>query len=50
MLNVARLAMESNGANQFIEFGDPNTRAEFVALYEWMRIFMFALALRIRRS
>ncbi len=33
MLNVTRLAAESNGANQFAEFGDPKTSAGFKSLY-----------------
>ncbi len=33
MLNPTRLASDSNGANQYAEFGDPNTEAGFKALY-----------------
>lgn len=34
MLNPTRLASDSNGANQYQEFGDPNTEAGFKALYD----------------
>ncbi len=33
MLNPTRLASDSNGANQYSEFGDPNTEAGFKQLY-----------------
>ncbi len=33
MLNPTRLAADANGANQYAEFGDPNTEAGFKSLY-----------------
>lgn len=33
MLNPTRLAADGNGANQYAEFGDPNTEAGFKSLY-----------------
>ena len=33
MLNVTRLAADNNGANQYAEFGNPNTPEGFKALY-----------------
>ena len=34
MLNPTRLASDSNGANQYAEFGDPNTAEGFKSLYD----------------
>ena len=33
MLNPTRLASDTNGANQYAEFGDPNTEEGFTSLY-----------------
>ncbi len=33
MLNPTRLASDTNGANQYAEFGDPNTEEGFKSLY-----------------